>query len=59
MNVRNERREIAKMAELETQAKANIAGEELDRCSQQLFHGWRDNMSRMSFDESTEPLRGR
>ena len=42
-----------------TRAKASIVGEALDICSQQLFQGRKDNMSRVSCDESSEPLKGR
>jgi hypothetical protein len=60
LNVRNERRETAKRAEHRgTHAKANVIGEERKNAADGLFDGLKDDMSRMSDDESAEPLTGR
>ncbi len=56
MTVRKERRSDLEKAELSTLAKATIVGEELNTRSQQLFSGWEDDMSGMSYGESTESL---
>jgi len=50
---------LEKKAEPVNRGEGRIVGEGLDGCSQQLFQERADNMSVMSFDESTEPLRGR
>jgi hypothetical protein len=60
MNVRNERQEAKKMVEPgERGRRLILLAKNWKSAVNNIFKWWEDDMSRVSFDESTEPLMGR